>query len=615
MLAFLLPACKKEKPNVTSKKSVPDYRQKQLLTELKESEDLTTYADIGDGRFAILHADSVYQHSKIEVYDIQTKKMIGKPKEYNCFVEICRSFEDGTVLLQNDSLNYYLYTPDTGESWVIDVPVVPGYFNHDMSEYYYANNDVLYCMNMSSKESKPVSNEYALPIYGLEGIHPTEDFLSVYTSSSAYTLEETFGILNPKTGKFLSFGNIIQQNPVYNDERFYDIFFDSKTKKYSIHYGDFNKTDSLKNIPLPEFEKQNSPSILFLENSDYALVQYPLNNDADIIPEKYRTEIWCFGDMLRKYVISDELTNTHFLENATYLPEENLIVSLFSIDKKYTTVLIDPHFVKFNEISTPERMKEKSFINETLMKENKLENCPENLKEFRTQIDLLQERYDIQIIIGKHSQRILRTQGHKTELMEDPKKIKDSLHELKTSLARYPDDFFRQFKDDNGNGGVTFLLCGDFWEEDVLGTLKKGGHSESYGTRYFIACNCNTPRVYHHEIWHATEYLILQKNPYAFDKWDNLNPEGYSYDDYDIVKDSEPNKWTLDSFGNEEVYFTDNYGRTSPKEDRANLMQYAMDSLIPSDELTPEKPLYKKLQFITRAFKFDLEIPIWEKDF
>lgn len=598
ILTALFSACHKEKTKVPSDISAPDYHQKQFITEIKYSEILPTYANIGAGQFAVIYTDDAAGHTDIKLYDIDTGKTTDSAS-LDCYTEFCRSFENGKILLYDYS-RYYLISPDTNQTTILNVPETPGYFSHDMQKYYYVKDDVLYCMDMQTRYSQPISNEYSMTINALEGIHPKTDLLSVYAYTSAYSSESAFGILDPKTGKILAFGNTVQGNPVYHDERFYNIFFDSETEDYSIRYGTLNKTDSLRTIPLPELQEQNSPSIHFMEGSDYAIAQYPLSNDSSS-SEEYRTELWYFGDTFQKYVFPDRIAKTAILENSIYLSETDLIVSSFSTDTQYSTILIDPHFAKFEEFSEPQEVKVDSYIDKTFLKGKNWENCPENLKEFRQRITALQDQYHVQILIGEHAQKALHEQGHETLILEDPEKIKEALNELETALSRYPHNFFRQFKDNSGNGGMIFLLCGEFLNEDVFGILPKGGHAEAIGNRYYIASCCHMTGVFHHEIWHATENLIEKKNPNAFDlnDWNSINPKGYSYSDYDIANDPEPNKWTLDSFGNETVYFVDNYSRTDPKEDRANLMQYAIESLIPSEELTPGKPLYKKLKIMS----------------
>lgn len=621
LIAFLLPIIfRKEKPIENS--TIPTQYPKQLITEFKKASIFPTYESIGNEQFVIVSADDSTSQTTIEVYDIPTKKITSTTK-LDYYAEICRSFENGTVLLSNYS-QYYLFSPDTCKTDIIQVPVVPGYFNHNMSKYYYINKDILYCMDMASKQSIPVQNEYHLSINALEGIHPTTDLLSVYVCTSDYKQDPTFGILDPKDGHFLSLGNYIQSPPSYHDTYFYNAFFDDKSKSYGFRYGSLNENTILKTILLPELQGQFAPSIHFIENSDYAIAQYLLNGDSDSTIEEYRTELWHFGDTLQKCILSDSISGNALHETSTYLPESDLIVSSFLSDGTHTSILICPKFAKFTDSIQPQESQINSFLDKTLyetyIEEKSWEKCPENLKEFSTQIDTLQNRYHIRILLGEHAQKALQAQGYKTTIMENSSDIKEALNELEIALNRYPDNFFQQFKDEAGNGGMTFLFCEDFVDNNVLGILGKGGHAETINNNYYIAvCSCSS-FVFCHEIWHATETLILKKNPDAFspDEWNVLNPKGYNYDNYDIANDPEPNKWTLDSVGTETVYFTDNYGRTNPQEDRANLMSYTMESLIPKEEFLPNKPLRNKLQVMSDAIRssFDTtgwDTPIWEK--
>ena len=72
-------------------------------------------------------------------------------------------------------------------------------------------------------------------------------------------------------------------------------------------------------------------------------------------------------------------------------------------------------------------------------------------------------------------------------------------------------------------------------------------------------------------LMHVAESRVFAKAS-AFDRWNNLNPKGFSYE----------NDYTLDLNGNEEQYlegenryFIDTFSMSFAKEDRARIFEYA----------------------------------------
>lgn len=82
----------------------------------------------------------------------------------------------------------------------------------------------------------------------------------------------------------------------------------------------------------------------------------------------------------------------------------------------------------------------------------------------------------------------------------------------------------------------------------------------------------DTEYALYHELSHLIETVVLTEST-AYDRWDNLNPENFCYDnDYAANQNRDGSAWLKPGA----EYFIDTYAMSYPKEDRARLMEYAM---------------------------------------
>ena len=99
------------------------------------------------------------------------------------------------------------------------------------------------------------------------------------------------------------------------------------------------------------------------------------------------------------------------------------------------------------------------------------------------------------------------------------------------------------------------------------------------------------------------ETVVLTESS-AYDRWDNLNPDDFAYDnDYVSNQSRDGSPWM--KAGKE--YFIDTYSMSFPKEDRARLFEYAM---IPGHaDLFRSPNLQRKLQQLCTGIReaFGLE--------
>ena len=146
--------------------------------------------------------------------------------------------------------------------------------------------------------------------------------------------------------------------------------------------------------------------------------------------------------------------------------------------------------------------------------------------------------------------------------------IGKELRLLEKRLANYPKTVLDQTK--SHFSGLTICLV-----RSITGTGDSAGLMSATGIQFFndteayvvITAGAYSEQALYHELYHVMETHILTEST-ALDQWEALNPANFAY-----------NKNLQDS----EIYlkgqtraFVDHYSMTSPKEDRARVLEYAM---------------------------------------
>lgn len=158
--------------------------------------------------------------------------------------------------------------------------------------------------------------------------------------------------------------------------------------------------------------------------------------------------------------------------------------------------------------------------------------------------------------------------------------ILEKLRQLEQFLALYPDGFLEKAAENTTSGRIQICLVRSILgKEEVLGAVQ-----EAVGLQYWDN-NRNTYlclSVQHgdiarnacHELSHIIDSRVLTFCK-AYDDWASLNPKGFQYDyDYITNLDRADSQW----IEGESRAFIDTYSMSYPKEDRARILEYAMQS-------------------------------------
>lgn len=177
---------------------------------------------------------------------------------------------------------------------------------------------------------------------------------------------------------------------------------------------------------------------------------------------------------------------------------------------------------------------------------------------------------------------------------------------LEKGLGAYPKDFLKKLGTSSNNGKVTICLVAGAYGDNDLGAL-----SAADGVQYMLDGNQYVVLVMngfmesslYHELFHVIDtYVFNRVNIY--DRWDELNPKGFRYDNDYLENQYREDYQYLE---NDTRAFIDMYSMSYAKEDRARVMEYAMQEGMEDYFTSPI--MQSKLETLTKGIRkaFGLE--------
>lgn len=176
--------------------------------------------------------------------------------------------------------------------------------------------------------------------------------------------------------------------------------------------------------------------------------------------------------------------------------------------------------------------------------------------------------------------------------------VLSQLQTLEQCLSRYPKEILEQTA---GNfDSLEFCLV-----QSITGTTQGESLSSATGIQFMdgrnvhvvLAAGAYLEQALYHELYHVMELQILSRSG-ALDRWNELNPAGFSYD-YDLKTNAGRNSGVYLENGTRA--FVDTYSMSFPKEDRARIFEYAM---LPEREYLFRSPIMqRKLQALCTAIR------------
>lgn len=230
----------------------------------------------------------------------------------------------------------------------------------------------------------------------------------------------------------------------------------------------------------------------------------------------------------------------------------------------------------------------------------------EGLARCRERADEIAQCYDVEIRLWQDAVSVEPSE-HTLEAEYQVPLIMDCLEQLDEALACYPTGFLKKAALGTTSGTLRICLV-----RGIYGSGDAGSLDVSSGLQFWDAqedayiclqADETLEQNFHHELFHVIDSRVLSTCS-AYDSWNTLNPEGFSYDyDYRHDQSGTDRRW-LDG---DQRAFVDTYSMSFPKEDRARIMEYAM--MDGNGELFKAPALQAKLRQLCLGIRqtFELE--------
>ena len=225
----------------------------------------------------------------------------------------------------------------------------------------------------------------------------------------------------------------------------------------------------------------------------------------------------------------------------------------------------------------------------------------------------LSERFGVDIRIAERCS--LDYSSYDAYAIMDPVFIRAALDILEECLSMYPEGFFRQLTFDTVET-VRFELVGNLNTKDGFDTLppSAGGFAQNLGSYYLIALDgyALLKQTVFHEISHVIDArlkwdsMIREDALFSEDAWLALQPEGFHYaKSYTEI----PEELLHFMESMEARYFIGDYALTYPTEDRAQLMESAMENY--TWDFEPGSGTRAKLQYYADCIRDCFDTDGW----
>ena len=516
-----------------------------------------------------------------------------------------QSFCDGRFALCQRQTNTWKFLSASLEdlgTW--NAENVDGFFSQDAGTYYFLRDRMLYRQSVSSGESDRVMLPLDLRLLELTAFDAQSGTLAMQFFLSPYSSECGTAVFDMETGT-LSMLQKDRYRVFFREDDMCLLSFDNEKMGYSVTYG-------------------GGDQFLFADAgifSDTAGNLYTIPGSPYLIGiPAGRSILYSAEQQITACPLSDLGINGE-MYTVCYLPEDEVLVGAIYQNGAFRLYVLDPAQLSFTQAAEATTTVSPFVVDDALAESywGKV-SAPlvESMQEARLYADTLEEKYSVHILLSSQCadaaalcDRTL-TLSDTMDADEELELTLIMLEALDRSLALYPEGFPAQFRNGAGDGGLCFLTVAHIESNyNVVGCTY-----DRFGWQYIaldITPSYCPDSIICHEMWHATENYIFSRDYTALpmDEWDALNPEGFSYTDYDTrVDPTYPGLlYTCDP---ENIHFVDDYGCVNRQEDRARIMEYFMTFEEESQILIQSPFIRQKLQMMCDAVRSAFDTTGWE---
>ena len=561
---------------------------------------------LGSGRVLVGWVDYTASTTRLSVVDIASDKETASRRLDGCWELQADRFTDGSVSLFNwDSGEWQFIGADLSTIGTFSTTQYGGVFSHDRSTYFFIQDDVLCRTDVTGGQTERVALKQDMRFSDVAGIYPDSDTLFLHCLLSPYSTYSGTAILDTVTGEY----TMLQKEwytPYYGAEGPEFLFFNEDTLGSDVLYpsgGQYYRADSL-----------------LLHGMESELL--PVSGSPYLLGSARDTTIYRLEESISACTLTDAQLGGP-LRDVVWLPEERVMVGSVYANDIFRLVAIDPAQLTFTPLTDAAETAAPLAVDTTLTDvywgELSGQPLPATLQEVRDYADRLEERYGVTILLSAQAKEACEavwdatiTTTDEAGLADEAYSIARMLEALDRTLSLYPEGFFRQMRNSMGEGGVRIMPVGHI--DNAVNAIGLTFETYAWQNIYIDVTIDGFEGTICHELWHATEGVILTRSWDAFapEEWDRCNPEGFCYTEDAGVPVADEERWTYffeESAQN--VYFVDYYGRTNAKEDRARIMEYIMANDDVAGALMQSPAIVQKLEIMCRAVRENFDTTGW----
>ena len=573
-------------------------------------------AAVADGYGAVLcWADYEKDETYLSRLDVRQDKVTAERTLSGAWSLVEETFTDGQVVLQQwgEQNMTYRFLNEKLEDVREFVPEDGGgQLAHDGGTYYFLRDMMLYRQDTVTGEAQPVTLDQNLRFTYVDGIHPTKNQLLLWCRLSPWSEKSGTVLADMDSGKCL----MVQETSDlswFMETGLCQTSFDETGAGFNMRYA------------LEDGSYRQAPAELF--GAEAVDVQPVKGSRYAASTGEEKTVLFRLGQTVDRCGTEDVLAQagvTGQMLGVYWMPEAQVLLGAVYDQSRGTfrMVVLDPAQLPFTQCGETVEAASPVAVDESIADvywgELAGQPLPDDMASLREYADRLEEKYSVDIRLSSQCAEPCEASGEEivttdaAGLTDEAAAIYPALEALDRTLALYPDGFFAQFRNEQGEGGIQFLPVAEFHMDfSVIGLAfqSPGWYQVAYqvnaGSLEELLC---------HEIWHATENKLLDGDWAAIDteKWNACNPAGFAYTfDYDQAMNGADDRWLY--FGSaEDVHFIDAYSTMDPKEDRARIMEYVVGSDDYGDLLMQYPAMRQKLTILAEAVRAGFDTTGWD---
>lgn len=195
----------------------------------------------------------------------------------------------------------------------------------------------------------------------------------------------------------------------------------------------------------------------------------------------------------------------------------------------------------------------------------------------REQAAVLEQTYGVRILLWKDALEMLPA-AYTVEPEYQTAVIRQDLNRLDEVLRCFPKDFYSVSAVSSGQTPLNICLVRSLTGDVSMRALESAQGltcwSEDGQGYIFLPAGSLLTGTFFHEMSHVIDIRVISACS-AYDDWYSLNPPGFEYD-YDYITNLD--RFDYDYLEEDNRFFIDTYAMSFPTEDRATIMEYAMQT-------------------------------------